>query len=116
MKYVLILALCITLCDRNYAQKVIKTDTSQIKCRCCISRASLLLILKHHGRQFMLDTMAFTDNLLKPTTIKKFEVVKTREALDIYGFVGKNGAVLVTLDEQKYPKLFKQLKKYIKAL
>jgi hypothetical protein len=77
---------------------------------------SPLLILKHHGKKFLMDTVVLQNGILEPNYIKSIDIMKDREGLEQYGSAAKNGVIVFTLIEKKNNKHINALRKYLKAL
>ncbi|CAM4288761.1 hypothetical protein SAMN06265348_109124 [Pedobacter westerhofensis] len=77
-------------------------------------RATPLYVIIHDEKEYELDT-AHKD-IINPDQIKSISVMKNPEAELKYKAKGKNGVILITLNENQHPKAFKELKKYVKIL
>lgn len=87
--------------------------------RICAPRKGALLqpplyVIISRNKEFkMLNNDAFKD--INPQAIQAVTVLKDSAAVNKYGNEAKYGVILITVNDAKYPKLYKEIKKASKA-
>ncbi|MFI5162572.1 MAG: hypothetical protein ACHQHN_14935 [Sphingobacteriales bacterium] len=90
-----------------------KPDTpGAVVCLCCPSSAVKppLFLVKRHNKLFVLDSLS----RINPGWFQNIEVVKEPSQTAQYGDSAKDGIVIITLNEDHYPGIYKMLKHNLK--
>jgi hypothetical protein len=75
-----------------------------------------LYILKYKGKTFSIDTTAMKNGALASKAIGSLDVVIDKNTLEKYGDAAKNGAIVITLNEEQSSRTFRSLKKYLRQI
>lgn len=124
MKYLFLTACVIITANFAKAQTIpatagapaAKADSAKgITIRLCMPSKSELLnpplyIIKSHNKEFKVKDIS----ILNPNAIQAISVLKDSSAINKYGNEAKNGVVLITVNDDKYPELYKEIKKAYK--
>jgi hypothetical protein len=78
--------------------------------------ASPLYVILHEDKEYELDSTLMLKDILDPGQIKSVNVVKPPQSNVKYSDKGKNGVLLISLNEERYPAAFKELEKHLTIL
>jgi hypothetical protein len=74
-----------------------------------------LYIINSRNKQFALDSTMRPKNI-DPVWIESISILKSNQAIDIYGKKAQHGAVIITIKEEEFPQAFKALRKNMKRI
>jgi TonB-dependent SusC/RagA subfamily outer membrane receptor len=93
-----------------------KQDSGKVIIHICMPSKSSVLehpplyVIKSRNKEFKLKSIVAI-NFINPDVIQSISVLKDSAATSKYGIEAKYGVILITVKDDKYPDLYKQIKK-----